>query len=241
MCIVAGCGRFGFDTAAQRAPDAGSDAAADAPADATLDAPGGTACRGTAHLLTENFDDGVVDTTRWSPYADAGTSYDETGGSLEIKPAVGNPSKWAGYDSAQRYDLRDDRIFVEVLQVPSAASGAESLLGAYVSANDYVSLEFNLGNLIAARTIGNNWVQLAAAPYNPALHRYWQLRARGDELSWETSADGTTWSLLHAEAPGLDLSSVSLVVSAGSEAAVPTPELARFDNFNGGGAPPSCP
>ena len=70
-------------------------------------------------------------------------------------------------------------------------------------------------------------------PYDQALHRYWRLHKSGltPLFVWETSADGTHWEVQLAEPPEIQLSSVVISLSAGTESAVSHPGIAIFSDF----------
>ena len=57
---------------------------------------------------------------------------------------------------------------------------------------------------------------------------------------WETSPDGVMWTIQYQQAtPGATTALITL--SAGTTNAAAQTDVIAFDNFNGGGAPPSCP
>jgi hypothetical protein len=232
VVAIAACGRFEFDPR-------GSDGAGP-------DAPGGgadaAACLGTTHLVTDDFDDGVRGAI-WMSFADAGTSWVEQGGRLGVTLADNlGGERWVGYETASAYDLRDDRVFVEVPVVPDPARLGQALLGAEQAVTgDMLTLEYQEGSLLAARNVGGSWIELGRTGHDPVATRFWQLRHRAGALAWETSPDGIAWTSFHVGPPVLDLSAVRIIVSGGTASAQPMPGEAEFDNFNGGGAPPACP
>lgn len=216
--VLAGCGRIGFGHLA------GDDVAGGDDAGTVLD---GRPCQGTAHLVTDDFADGAISAV-WQTFADPGTSVVELGGVLELHPATNQNERWAGYESTVRHDLRDDRIFVEVVQVPGV--GAQILLAARDRDDRYVSIEYDRSDVVAALSEGS-WSELARVGFDPVAHRFWQLRVRDGRMAWETSPDGITWRLLHEAVVPVDLTSIQILLSAGTPDPTSQPGTGHLDNF----------
>lgn len=231
--LLAGCGRFAFD--AVPTADAADADAADPDAAAGPDAL--VPCGGTSHLLTDDFDDGVFDPATWGNAFAAGTStYAETGGRFVVTVPAGEGS-YAGYESTDAYDLREDRAFVEVARVPVQSV---ALLQVFATPGTTLGLavEYERGILLARKRESGLTV-LADLPYDPVAHRWWQVREKAGVVYFETSPDGAAWTTFHQMATPFDLSASYLTLSAGGNNSGVV-QTAEFDDFNGGGAPPAC-
>ena len=235
------CGRFGFGSLPADGDVAGDDAGGDAglaDGDASL-----TPCQGTTHLITDNFDDNVIDTALWGgSYEDSSSRHVETSGRLEIQIGANDANDWAGYATTELYELKDDRTFVEVPLVNAQSGNAILLAWTTLERTDGPSVEFDKGtsDLIFRQRVNEAIFDLASVPYNPVMHRWWQLREKGGVTYWETSPDGVTWTIGH-QIPTPGATTALITLAAGAATANPAPDLVVFDNFNGGGAPPWCP
>ena len=104
--VCCGCGRFGFGSLPA---DGGADSRTDSGGDSG-DAPA-PSCQGTAHLITDNFDDNAFDGALWGgSYEDSSSRHVETGGRLEIQIGANDANDWAGYATSTLYELKDDRM-----------------------------------------------------------------------------------------------------------------------------------
>lgn len=230
LLLAAGCGRIGFGDA----PDHADSAIADvAPA---------TPCLGTTHLATDNFDDGVVDTALWgNAYSNAPTYYQEKGGTFTVVIAPDSAGSYAGYVTSVTRDFRDDRVFVEMAQVPTPVGlTALHVVQNLGPAREGFSLEFEAGMVLARSRRGGVITDHAMVAFD-ASARWWQLRERAGTVRWQVSGDAAAWRTIHEQPTPIDVSAMYLTLSAGIETNAPMPTDARFDNFNGGGAPPDCP
>ena len=69
--------------------------------------------------------------------------------------------------------------------------------------------------------------------YDATNHRSWRLRheATLNQILWETSADGTNWSVLRRVTPEMSLENLYVSLGAGTYTSEIGPGLAAFDNF----------
>jgi len=199
-------------------------------------------CGGTS-VLADNFDDGVS-STEMSFGACTGSVCTETGGEQVIQLPSGAGS-WVGARTDHLYDLRSDRVLVEVPTVPNTATVATAWLRVIFDDNNLVSLSETQGSLKCGTTVDGHWVDIASRPYDPVADRWWQIREQDGTLYWETSPDGVsfvervTWPV--AQLFPVDL--IRVEIGASTEATESNPGEAHFDNLNGGGPPTGvwCP
>jgi len=248
MLVVCGCGRFGFsgsnggDASGITDDVGGGSAVGDALTDGVAvvaDAP--RPCGGTTHTLTDNFDDNTFDMNRWArSYEDSVSRHVETGGRVEMRLGPNIADNWAGYVATNVLELKEDRVFVEVPVAPVYDSNAILLLWTSTAKTDGPSIEWEANKLMIRRRINGIISELANVPYNAVAQRWWQIRERSGTLYWEVSPDGVTWTVLHQIATPAQTTAL-ITLAAGTGIARAQTDLAVFDNFNGGGAPPACP
>jgi hypothetical protein len=179
-----------------------------------------------AHTLTDNFNDNTPDTSKWTGL---NADIQEVNQRLEIRPPPNTGSSRA-YASATQYDLTNSYARVEVLQTPSAPDAYAVLSATNSSGRVYISAAN--GKLVCMQQLASTFTTLARIPYDPALHRWWQLRECGGLTYWEVSSDGQRWTTVFSTSNPLDLTAVTLKLQAGTDSAVPAPGVAIFDSFN---------
>lgn len=233
LLLVAGCGRIGFDE---------SPLVGDGATDATDDVASATPCLGTTHLATDNFDDGLVDAALWgNAYSNAPTYYEEKFGTFNVVIAPNSAGRYAGYVTSVTRDFREDRVFVEMAQVPTPVGlTALHVVQNLGPAREGFSLEFEAGTVLARSRRGGTITDHAMVAFDGSS-RWWQLRERGGRVLWQVSGDAVAWRTIFEAPTQIDVSAMYMTLSAGIETNAPMPTDARFDNFNGGGAPPDCP
>jgi hypothetical protein len=232
------------------APDGGGGvstdgAAIDSPttsADATPDVvigtpPSGPGCdRGfgtpAASSFTDDFSAGFGG--NWQTFG--ATCVAPTAGELVASPAASTPNDFCIAWTTSLYHLTCDTLTIKVAEATNPILGAQTFI--------YVGTSKGLLTIIKeAAGFGLSWPPDAGAPtvnlgpYDPAVDVWWRLRATRDELYFETSTDGTTWTTRgHAPVP-VSLDSVNIGLGAGVYKSVATPGKARMHCYN---APAGC-
>jgi len=212
----------------------------DGPAQDGLTADAGPPPCGKLGLIADNFDDGLRG-PEWveEAYSDPGVGLAETGGRLTITLVDGMAgSHWGAYESAHSADLRDSTLFVEAPAVPNGATGADMVFGAFVGPGNNNTVQFTAqqGRLFFVYRINDVETDVLDIPYNPSAHRWWQFREAGGMLYWETSTNGSGWTVRAMHATPIPLASARVVMAAGTDRAETAPGSAVFDNLNGGSA-----
>lgn len=196
--------------------------------------------------LTDNFDDGVVDTTTKWPDSFGGARLSETGGRarVDVTDGTGNGVS-AGYGSAAEYTLADSEAFVQC-QPPDLLPSAETCYGRLVyyanpsvSYNTYAAWhadrvfgmysQVSVGGVIQDNTI--------VADYDPVAHRWIKLRETDGTLYFEASPSGRpgTWTTLRTWTTPTEIGTAStgeIAIEAGSDTTDATTNQAQFDSFN---------
>jgi hypothetical protein len=194
-----------------------------------------------AHYFDDGFNDPEISiydpvtnpTGRWE--TPTSTYIREVNGRLEIRPP-GNQtgSSYHQYVSGNTWDLTDSEIRVELVRPLVRSGNAHTYLKVVddaLNASNQLSFTVIRAKLQAAVTLNNVSTLVADRPYDPALHRWLRLREQAGTVYWEVSADGADWTVLGSRSPNpFDLTSIKVVVGAGTNAALPAPGTAIFDN-----------
>jgi hypothetical protein len=179
-----------------------------------------------AHTLTDNFNDNTIDTSKWTSAA----GILEVNQRLELRPPPNTASAARVLSSAATYDLTGSYVRVEVLQTLHAPD-AYTLLGVGNGAGR-LFIAVGDGRLACRQQLSSTFTTLARIPYDPVLHRWWQIRESGGITYFEVSSDGQHWNPVFSTSNPLDLTAVNLKLQAGTDSAVPSPGVAIFDSFN---------
>jgi hypothetical protein len=185
---------------------------------------------GDQRCTTDSFAAPAIDTRIWGIYEQPPTTVETRDGQLVITLAD-DVAGYASVYSLEELDFRDTAVAVEVVGVPDGI-GAEALLQWVV--NDryrhYVAVED--GRLVLGIQEDDTYEALDLA-YDPIEHRHWRLRhdADRDRISYETSADRTTWDTRHVTTRRIPLDQAYVELAGGSYLPVASAGLAVFDNF----------
>jgi hypothetical protein len=179
----------------------------------------------------DDFNDNAINPLMWTPVnATSTASVTEQNGRIEVKPQP-NTEGWDGLTLAGGFDFRDKTVQVEVQ--PATQTGA---------VYTYFKIYLDDNNAFVFST-GGGWYYYDASvngvndrtllPFDASI-RFWRFRHDVDAntVSFETSADGATWTTRKTVA--VNFSIHSLVASMGAGAIGTTnaaPGIAIFDNF----------
>lgn len=215
VCLLAGCGRLGFDAAGH----AGSGSAIVFP-DGGVPSTG--TC-GTSVLVQDGFDSGMPG-PQFQLGSASGLTVSETGSHLQVDFAASvGANTYTEYDSQQMYPEEGLCASIEILRVPNGDGNVYMKL-ATASLDQVVEL-FEHGGSIDLRTHANKKVTiLATFPMDLATTRFWRMRQQGGVTYWETSADGASY-VTQAQAAFLSGDPVTFALGAGT-----------FQSLSGGGA-----
>jgi hypothetical protein len=196
---------------------------------------GGSNGCGKATALADNFDDGTRAAIWDYAYQNSPSTYAETGGQLVIT-LPDNSTGYAGYQAGTSVDLTGARVYVEVPQVASTSTHAQTYLqltDANVNNNQLTILQEN-GTLYFQKTVAGTGTDIGQVVYDPVVTRWWQIRESGGMVYFETSTDSTSW-ITHAMMATPPWANYALVeLGAGNFMTQTGNGSAKFDNFNGG-------
>lgn len=237
FAVLAGCGRLGFDATGASSVDDATDGNGTGDGNGSGDGPASN-CGGTVHTLVDDFGDGVT-ASAFTTFCDSPIVMAESGGELVVTLAANQPpERLCGYRSATTHDLRDSRIFIEVLEVPNPqAQAALYLLDAQYNGFG-ISREGT--TLVMSKWLANNQMYLTNPEYNATQFRWWQIRESAGTTYWETSTDGTSWTVRASEPTPFAATGLTVYLQTRMWQSEPNPGVARFDNLNGGSGVVQC-
>lgn len=226
LVSLAGCGRLGFG---DKAPLDGT--SADATADATADAHPDAAPLGpcTPLSFSDDFNDGTT-AAPWTVLANNPVTVAETGGQLEVTLSTAGGAHYGGYDSTAVWNLTNHCMYVSFTTTPTSEANVEMTFTAR-QLSGTIGFVYHLGVLDPFVNAGT-FQSFGSVPYDPVLHKVLRLREDNGTTSWETSADGTTFTVLTSQPDPLDLTGIQVILEAGTYASAPSPGIARYDNFD---------
>lgn len=183
--------------------------------------------------LTDNFDDNLLDTAKWSDWGDAQTV--ETNSRLEFTNV--NSGTYYGIDSANNYTLDESRAFVELVD-----PGAHTTYANYeayplmleVDANNKLYWMVSDGFARAYKLVATTFTQVWNATYDATNHRWVQIREASGTTYWETSATGAagSWTTRHSESTPITHTNLKVVIMVGAWASPGGTTTMIVDNFN---------
>ena len=180
--------------------------------------------------MADNFDDNVINPLMWTtPDQTSPTTVAEQNGRIEVTLQPNT----AGYNSlglAGAFDIRDKTLQVE-LQTASQAGWVETYFQLYYDSSNYFLFDTGAGSFTC-----DAWVNGVRdrTVLNWDGSRFWRYRhdADANTISFETSADGTTWTTRKTVAVAFPLSAVRASIGAGAwGTGNAAPGTATFDNL----------
>jgi len=210
----------------------------------TYNAPPG----GETVLLADDFNDGVIDTSKWtannlfSGFSDATVGLQETT-TFNIGPLKQNidGSHYNGIRSSNGFDFRNAYSYVELVQGPSTSTKADAMFTVGRDAQNYYRVYVEEGIFICQARIAGTKRNLFTTAYNAVIHRYWRIRhelATGNVV-FETAPDNGglpgVWTLLYSEQwnnASVPVASVMFEIKGGTwQPESSAPGIVIFDNF----------
>jgi hypothetical protein len=155
----------------------------------------------------------------------------ERNGLLEIVPLRSTSGKhYSGYVSATPVDMTGAGASVEVSK--AAVGSGETILGVAQDGQNWYRFAMAGGKLRSEASVAGA-ISSAETPYDASKHHFWRLRhdAATNLILWETSADGATWVVQHAQTAVIPIAAVNVELSAGTDGSTAAPGNAAFANF----------
>jgi len=200
-------------------------------------------------LLADDFNQNVIDTTKWSTnnlfsgFTDPSAAVTEANQQLQIGPLKQNltGSHYNGLRSVNTYDFTGAYCYIELLNPPPSTTAADAMLTVGNDINDYYRIYVESGNLICQRRAAGAKTTLSVTPYNPGGERF--LRIRNDSLSgnaiFEVAPDAGggspgAWTQVYSEhwSTSIALTGMIFEIKAGTwQPETQSPGTIIFDNF----------
>jgi hypothetical protein len=180
-------------------------------------------------LLSDNFDDNLLDPALWSVLNPMwSVAVREQNQRLEIVHPRRTSSYYDnGVESAWSYNFWNKTLQVEIPQVGEA----ESSFTLKLDQSNYYSMEIGSGWLKFTDRVDGfpNWYHVT---YSPSAHRFQRFRhnAAANTMSFEVSPDSRTWTTIRSVPVGFSLNSLKVVLK-GKESGSDAPGTTVFDNL----------
>jgi hypothetical protein len=171
--------------------------------------------------LVDSFDGSAVGAL-WTTQGET-LNISVSGGQLHITPDPMN-AQWAGLVSAP-YDFDECAAWVHVPLVYSEASVGFSYF--QLVSDSTLAFEARNGNL-EMKHMGDQ----ADVPYDPVAHQWWRIREAGTTVYFETSPDGSNWTVQHSVPTPAGISTMKLGLGLVPGAAPNSPLETQFDSVN---------
>lgn len=189
-CIAGFCEFAGQGADAAPGPDARP------PSDAsTLDGtvPQAATC-GTLNVLSEDFAGSLIELALWDVWTYGAVSITHSNGQLSLGyPADTGDIGGGYYSTGKRHLIEDGRASVEIVEVNPDAQ-VELNLEVKDLDDELVRIRQYQDTLAFIYKIGSNQLEIGSVPFDPVVHRFWQLREADGMIHWETSPDGMSWT-----------------------------------------------
>jgi hypothetical protein len=189
--------------------------------------------------FSDDFNDNTRDATKWnvgelySGYVnDPQVTVLEQNQQLEITPISGTTGHHHnGYVSVATWNMTGAQARVEVKRVASYSASTVFYIGSD-SNNGYLIIE-NDGQMFFKTKIAGVENYPTPIPYNSVQHRFWRFRHDPaiDQIKFETSADGTTWTVRRTVQRQITITALRVELDAGTYAAEWNMGSSIFDNF----------
>jgi hypothetical protein len=184
-----------------------------------------------AVAMADNFNDNLLDSRMWTPlYTDSNVTVAEQNQRIELA-ITPNAAGYNGIVSASPFDFRDRTVQVEVPQTASQAGWVETYFQLYLDEGNYLTISSS-NNAVACDVWINGVRDRSGSTWNG--NSFWRYRHDIDAntVSFETSANGSTWTTLKTVAAPFALNALKArIISGAWGTGNSAPGTAIFDNF----------
>ena len=174
-------------------------------------------------VLSDYFDDRLRAVTKWRlgcltagpSFTDSAVKVVEENARLEITPRAGIPGRsYNGYITLTSWDFTAAHARVDVFQTTNGNADTVFAIGTdsdnwygFIVENDKLYLQSKIKGRKNSQDV----------PYDATEHTSWRLRheASMNEILWETSADGDTWTVRRRATPQIPLGLANRAVPPG--------------------------
>jgi hypothetical protein len=122
-------------------------------------------------------------------------------------------------------------MFVTFVGVPTAEAMVEMTFSARLTSGTATGIVVHQGMTDPFVNTGT-FTSLGAVPYNPTAHKVLLIREDAGTMTYETSPDGVTYTVIAQAPTPFDLSAITIVLESGTFGSAPSPGSAVYDDFN---------
>lgn len=178
--------------------------------------------------LVDSFNS--LDSAKWSTVNVGGITF--ASGLVTIPAATHYPE----LSSLVAYDLTNSSCVLKISSMPNHDATDNSVAGglslfASAATDDVLEITGDATSLVARERVGGVSSETTFA-YNATNHKWWRIRSTGTTVFWETSPDGTTWTVQKTKTTTIPLTSLKVKVFAGNWVGVATPGNFVADELN---------
>jgi endonuclease/exonuclease/phosphatase family metal-dependent hydrolase len=198
-----------------------------------------------ATIVSDNFNDNSLDTTKWgtslfSGFTNTSLGLNETSQQLQIGPLLQNTggSNYRGVRTNSTYSFSNAYAFVELVQAPSSSTAADAMFTVGNDVDNYYRIYVSAGNLIGLKKIGGTKTTLFTTTYNSTNHRFLRIRNDSGAVTLDTATGSSgvpgTWTQQYTETWNSSISTSSIIfeLKAGTwQSETNAPGTIIFDNF----------
>jgi len=191
-------------------------------------------------FFTDGFASTSMDATKWragtistgAQTYSASVARSQASSQLTITPLANTSGqKYAGYVSAQVWDLTGCAACVQVVQPTSTTSSANTIFALSIDSANWYRVIQEGASVYFQKNVNGTKTSVSVAWSTQTA--WWRIRhdASNDNIVWETSADGLNWTARRSELRELDVMGLNAELVAGTYGAVAAPGAAIFANF----------
>jgi hypothetical protein len=183
-----------------------------------------------AAALTADFAAGLP-SPEWHGYSVGGATFAASQGALVLAP-VPSATSSASFLAQRGRDLTGAWFAVEVLETTNPRTTASTWLQAADERGARATITEQNGRLHFSDIGPGSTTELASVAYDPAVHRWWRLREQQGMLFWETSPNGSAWTVHWSEPSPITIRPAFAGMGVASASGIASPGQARFATFN---------
>lgn len=180
--------------------------------------------------IVDTFDNSLQNTSLWYTF-NTGAVISQAGKQLSISPPSNAP-EYDGYTSVITYDLTGSSAYIQNIQNLSTTAGAEAVFSLQLDANNFICILTAQGGYIFRIRTANSDSDTYLSPINLSQHKWWRIREQSGTIYWDTSPDCITWNNQRSASTTFAITSLNVIICAGTWQNVASPGTAIFDNLN---------
>lgn len=182
-----------------------------------------------AFRQTDDWSEAALDSGRWTGFAFGSVTGAKAASSYDFTVASGGTGG-ATLSSQVTHDITGDRFPVRLLDAGVQEAGLQAYASEYrIDANNRAFVTVANGFIGTFQTVGGVTTDHGFTAYDPAVHKWFQMRTAANVAYWEYSTDGITYTTLASTSPlPFATTDVLLVVGADTFLSLGTAKLVSF-------------